>query len=175
MLEGKTLHALYVVHAVYVISNHCCACVLHLAMAGWLSQRTLKYMKYPHCRWLLEIGLLQQLSCFKGWEYTYVSHMTRISVVNCAFILVTYVITFVTSPMVKTTWVSLVTTCYAKHVHNNSYRDIDHMQCAIQTYASKFAALLQNLGIGATEKTEKGKQDRNGNGKWEQESVQKAV
>ena len=103
-------------------------------------------MKYPHCLWLLEIGLLQQLSCFKGWEYTYVSHMTRISVVNCAFILVTYVIAFVTIPMVKTTWVSLVTTCYAKHVHNNSYRYIDHMQCAIQTYAPKFAALLQNLG-----------------------------
>ena len=39
------------------------------------------------------------------------------------------------------------------------------MQCAIQTYAPEFAALLQNLGIGATEKAEKGKQDRNGNGK----------
>ena len=41
------IHALYVVHAVYVISNHCCACVLHLAMAGWLSQRTLKYEISP--------------------------------------------------------------------------------------------------------------------------------
>ena len=105
MLEGKTLHALYVVHAcrLYVISNHCCACVLHLAMAGWLSQRTLKYEISP-LPLAARDWTTATIKLFQGLRiYTYVSHMTRISVVNCAFILVTYVITFVTSPMVKTT------------------------------------------------------------------------
>ena len=33
-----------------------------------------------HCLWLLKIGLLQQLCCYMGWEYTHMhgSHITRI-------------------------------------------------------------------------------------------------
>ena len=56
------VHALCVAHSAYVMSNHCCTYVLQLAMAGWLSQGTLKYEISP----LIEIGLLQQLSCFKA-------------------------------------------------------------------------------------------------------------